>query len=816
MKLRFFIWQFIISASFLQAAYGQAADSSKLMVGKLKIFSSARPTEKAHLQFDKAYYAAGDTVYFKAYVTLGEKHRLSTLSGVLHVDLINTANKPDQSVKLQVTDGVAWGDFALPDSLPAGNYKIRAYTRWMNNEGNYFEQAIPIGSLQPRKIPESGIHAKPVNSQPDVQLFPEGGQLTAGILTRVAFKAVGTNGMGTAVKGIVTDNTGKEAARFNAIHLGMGSFYLNPAEGRTYKALVSFADGSKNSIDLPLPNAKGISLSVNNDSLPVATVKIEANAAYYRENKDKPYTLLIYSGGIATTVNIRLDSTVILLDILKRKLSTGIAAITLFSPTGEPISERLIFVQNYDQLSMEIKPDKTSYAKRGKVNISLKVNNRIGEPAVGHFSVSVTDESLVPADENNENTILSNLLLTSDLKGYIEQPNYYFSNSANETQKELDLVMLTHGYRRFEWKQVLNNDDYKPAFAPEKGIDISGQLKNMLNKPINKGTVTLIPAEGGTVLSTTSDNKGMFHFSNLVFTDTTRFVMSAVNARGKNTTKLTYFADKPAPVTTLNNQAEPITNDTAMNAYLVNDKRQQQELLNNGHMKGRMLKQVNIRERKKVDQYTTQSFAGAGNADQVMHADEIERIQGALVTSLDGRLPGITFLGNSGKIPYLTTSLSGLNGANPMLLIIDGSEVPPESINDFNSNEIATVEVLKYASTAAYGMNGANGVLIITTKPGGGRNIKDIVSVGVLPIAPSGFYKAREFYSPKYDNPALTIKERDLRSTIYWNPGIKTGNDGSALLTYYNADGTGLYKIVVEGIDEKGNLGRQVYRYKVN
>ncbi|MDP9048952.1 MAG: TonB-dependent receptor plug domain-containing protein, partial [Bacteroidota bacterium] len=398
----------------------------------------------------------------------------------------------------------------------------------------------------------------------------------------------------------------------------------------------------------------------------------------------------------------------------------------------------------------------------------------------------------------------------------IEQPNYYFSNSANETQKELDLVMLTHGYRRFEWKQVFNNDNYKPAFPPEKGIDIGGQLKNLLNKPINKGTVTLMPAQGGTVLSTTTDDKGMFRFTNLVFTDTTRFVLSAVNARGKNTTRLTYFADKPVPVTTLNKQAEPIKNDTAMNAFLVNDKRQQRELLNNGLIKGRMLKQVNIRGRKRDDQYVTQSFAGAGNADQVMHGEELERIQGALVTSLNGRLRGITFVGkNLDKIPYLTTSFSGLNGANPMLVIIDGAEVPPGSINNFNSNEIATVEVLKYASSAAYGMNGANGVLIITTKPGGGRDIKDIVSVGVLPIAPSGFYKAREFYSPKYDNPALTTQQRDLRSTIYWSPEIRTDKDGNAFFDYYNADGAGTYRITIEGIDESGNIGRMVFRYTV-
>jgi hypothetical protein len=144
-------------------AFCQAdAPGSKESISKLKSFLTSHITEKAYLQFDKSYYAAGDTIYFKAYVTLGEKHQLSGLSGILHVDLINTKNKVDQSIKLQITEGVTWGDFALPDSLPAGNYRVLAYTRWMRNDGNYFEQAIPIGSLHSR-VSESGSPAKPLN-----------------------------------------------------------------------------------------------------------------------------------------------------------------------------------------------------------------------------------------------------------------------------------------------------------------------------------------------------------------------------------------------------------------------------------------------------------------------------------------------------------------------------------------------------------------------------------------------------------------------------------------------------------------------------
>ncbi|HEY8780218.1 MAG TPA: MG2 domain-containing protein [Mucilaginibacter sp.] len=794
---------------------------SKIITAKLASFLADRPTEKAYLQFDKPYYAAGDTMYFKAYVTKGEEHQLSDISGVLHVDLINTKDKIDQSLKLQLDSGIAWGDFALPDSLPPGNYRVRAYTQWMRNEGGgaFFYQTITVASITNNKIPESIARhpAQTMNNKADVQFFPEGGNLVSGNQSKVAFKAIGTNGLGINVKGAVMDNGNNEVCTFSSVHLGMGYFYLEPQEGKTYKAQLTYANGEQSTVNLPNPVSKGIVLSINNDSIPKASVTIAASAAYYQENRKRDFTLLIYSGGIATTVTCKLDSPVITMFILKRRLHTGIATVTLFLPTGESLCERLLFVQNYDQLNLGVSSDKAVYAKREKVNINLNAINRAGNPAEGHFSVSVTDESKVPIDENAENTIISNLLLTSDLQGYVEQPNYYFADTSADARKNLDVLMLTQGYRRFTWKQVLDNNYPPIVFQPEKALEISGMVKSLFGKPINKGTITLLPSKGGPLLSSLSDDKGIFHFSNLVFNDTTHFVLSAVNAKSRNSTKITYFTDKPAPLIPANQlQNTQTVPDTALAAFVENDKLQQRELLNYGHAKGIMLKEVKIKDKKLDDQYKTQSLAGAGHADQVMHADEIGRIQGPLAMSLDGRLRGVKFIPYGvGKVPVLTintTAQLGANAVQPMLVIIDGAE--GGDINALNASDVETVEVLRYASAVIYGMDGGNGVLVITTKQGG-MDPKDIASIGVLPIAPMGFYKAREFYSPKYVNTILVGKQRDFRSTIYWKPEIKTDKDGNASFDYYNADGTGTYKVVVEGIDDKGNIGRQVYWYKV-
>ncbi len=793
------------------------------IIAKLGSFDVAHVPEKAYLQFDKPYYAAGDTIYFKAYVTMGEQHELSNLSKVLHVDFINANNKIDQSIKLQIDSGVAWGDFALPDSLPKGSCRVRAYTRWMLNESDpaFFEKSIQIGSITNMNIPENYV-GKPVQTpgnKADIQFFPEGGGMVTGIRSKIAFKAIDANGLGTNVKGEILDDKNNEVTTFSSTHLGMGYFYLEPEEGRIYKTRLTFADGEQRVVELPMPEAKGIVLSVNNDHIAEATVRIQANKAYYRKNRDKDYTLIIYSGGVAASIVRTLDSPSVSFNILKRHLHSGVATVTLLSPEGEPLCERLLFIQNYDRLNLDINSDKTVYAKREKATIKLSAVNRAGDPADGHFSVSVTDENKVRVDENSENTILTNLLLTSDLKGYVEQPNYYFTDTSANAAKNLDVLMLTQGYRRFTWKQVLSSKDSLLVHQPEKGLQISGMVKNLFGKPIPDGTVTLVPSKGGPVLSSVSDDKGIFHFSNLVFMDTVHFVLSAVNEKGNNSTKITYFGDKPEPVTFSGAMRDlNSTADTAMATYVSNVKNERNEAINYGRGKGIILKEVKIRDVKLDDQYKTQSLAGAGHADQVMHADEIERVQGTLTTSLNGRLRGVSFVGKPGGevVPVLTISIVKVMPGipvNPMLVVVDGVE--GGDINGFQASDIETVEVLRNASASIYGMSGADGVLVVTTKQRRSLDVKDIPSIGVLPIAPVGFYKAREFYSPKYQYTSMGGKQRDYRSTIYWKPELVTGNDGSASIDYYNADGKGTYRVVIEGIDGKGNLGRQVYRYKV-
>ncbi|MEO6977617.1 MAG: Plug domain-containing protein, partial [Mucilaginibacter sp.] len=543
---------------------------------------------------------------------------------------------------------------------------------------------------------------------------------------------------------------------FASTHLGMGYIDITPEAGKSYKANVTFADGSQNTVDLPMPLQQGITLSVNNDSLQKATVFVNVNKSCFEQNRDKDYQLIIYSGGVIISFSCPLDSTSVKFDLVKRRLHTGVNTVTLFSPAGEPLAERLFFVQNYDKLSVAISSDKTTYAAREKVNIKIKAKNRADSTVAGHFSVSVIDEGKVPVDENAENTILSSLLLTDDLTGNVEQPNYYFNNISTETLKNLDLVMLTHGYRRFEWKEVLSSNTKPPTQQPETSLEISGVAETLGGKPLKNGIVSLIRLAGGGLSSYTTDENGNFKFNNLEFLDSTRFVLQAVTKDGRNKTQLVYKTGIIPGVAALH--SDNIDVNQQMTAYIKNKKEQLNEYTRYGLPKGIMLKEVKIKEQKAKNNYRSSVLGGPGIADQVVHMDDITT-GGQLSDKLNGLLRGVLFLNTGGR------SLPVLNGGR-MMVVVDGivmSDKPPFDVNSLG-NDVETVEVLKYANAAIYGNGAGNGVVVFTTRIGR-RNMKDIPSFGILPITPRGYYLSRVFYSPQYDNAAGNLKKKDLRTT---------------------------------------------------
>ncbi|MBD1367395.1 TonB-dependent receptor plug domain-containing protein [Mucilaginibacter sp. ZT4R22] len=801
----------------ISCAFSQTDKSTTLkgQTSRLKTFLDQHEIEKAYLHFDKPYYAAGDTIYFKAYVIAGEKNALSPLSGVLYTDLIDPQNKILKAIKLQVIDGLAWGDIALPDSLPGGNYRVRAYTKLMQNYGNelFFDRVIPIGAIiKPAATKAAAALPKNKNTAaalPDIQFFPEGGDMVTGVPSKIAFKAIVPRGGGVNVSGTVLNNSNQPVAKISSVHLGMGVFSITPIAGETYHAELVYADGSKASVALPPARPDGVAVAVYDSTLKIS-VHINPSTAFYEQNKNQPLGLFIYSGGRLTTVSDVMDGPDMRFDIQKSGLHSGITQITLLSSKGEPLCERLVFINKDDKLDVSIATNKKEYKQREQVKVSLHVEDTDFDAAPAHFSVAVIDRGKVLVDEDKEENILTYLLLTSCLKGNIEEPGYYFNNTDDKKRSELDLVMLTHGYRRFTWKALANNDMPPPTDPAEKSLNITGLAKSVWGKPLNNGLITLIPQAGGGLLSEKTDSKGVFNFSNLVFYDSTRFVLNAVNAKGKNNTELTYIPEFRPPVDIKFYASTDTSSSGIIQAYLQNSKNQHEQFLKY-YGKGIQLKEVKIQAVKKPA-YRTQSLAGAGNADVMIKGNTLPQ-GGMLATALAGRIGGVYFSKSdepAGGAPKMQI------GSGPMLVIVDGvqREGKYAVINDIYPSDVETIEVLKYASASIYGMSGGNGVLIITTKQGAGTTEKDIISRGVLPLTITGFYKAREFYAPKYDH--INDHTRpDLRSTIYWLPEISPDKNGNASFDFYNADGTGQYQIIIEGINNSGIAGAAKFTYQV-
>jgi hypothetical protein len=680
---------------------------------------------------------------------------------------------------------------------------------------------LKSGHIKTRiKIDEKAFIAKtfPVkatSNEIDVQFFPESGQLVNNLRSKVAFKATAASGLGEAVSGYVVNDLNEKVTDFTSEYAGMGSFTFVPLENKRYTAVLKFKDGSEKRIDLPKATNQGYVLSVNTADPQNVFLKVSAQKG--NDNSPEELTVLAQSNGVVHYISKKaLEGNTLsaIASIPKSRFPAGVVHFTLFNAAFEPLAERLVFIRNKPALNFKIATEKATYRKREKVRMDFTATDSTNNPVLGAFSVSVTDETQLPFNDVNETTILSNLLLTSELKGFIETPNYYFTDINAEKERALDNLMLTQGWRKFEWKRIRQGQFPLLAFRPETGIGISGQVVTRNGTPVAGGKVSLLSSQGtGMALDTLTDKQGRFMFDNLNFSDSTSVIVRARTANDRTNVYVDLDRLPPQVVTKNPNAASSEINvNQSLYAYLNNRNQQFEEMRKTGlFRKSLILEEVKIVDTKpKVKQ--SSNLNGAGNADAILVASDLTTCYN-LSFCLQGRVSGVVI--QSG-IAYLTRNLYTYNSAPlPMLLVVDGVQVEPTYLSIINPLEVETIEVLKnIGNITIYGLNGSGGVLIITTKRGSFTGSPDSYPQGFASFKPQGYYYSRKFYSPKYDSPASTSIP-DWRSTIFWEPNLLTGPDGKTSIEFYAAAKPGTYKAVVEGLDINGSLVRQVYRFNV-
>ncbi|HZX58425.1 MAG TPA: TonB-dependent receptor, partial [Mucilaginibacter sp.] len=415
---------------------------------------------------------------------------------------------------------------------------------------------------------------------------------------------------------------------------------------------------------------------------------------------------------------------------------------------------------------------------------------------------------------DNESSMFSSLLLTSELKGRIERPNYYFNTANERANTDLDILMLAQGYRRFEWKQILTGNIPPASYRPEASLQISGSIKTLSGKPVAKSKVSLLSSSKGFfMLDTLSNDKGNFVFSNLQFKDSTKFVVQSKTTKDKKNIKIEIDSAVAAPVIPAKYLSAPNNNlKDSLSVYLANSKKSYNEQMKYGqgnHSVG--LNEVKIVAWKpKLE--NSGNLNGPGAADQVLLWKDIHGGCGDIASCLMGRVNKMFIKWDPNKMCYEPVAYR--NGKEYKLKIkVDGVDMEAEMLATLSPQGVESVEVLMSPQyTSVYGSDGYNGVLLINMKKG----VDAIPLTNIAAITPKGYYKAREFYSPEYDNPKTNTQMPDLRTTIYWNPNVVTGKNGKASFEYFNADSKGTYRVIVEGIDGSGKLGRAIYRYTVN
>lgn len=746
---------------------------------KLDAYIEKYPQQKIYMHLDKQIYQPGEYIWFKVYFLDAATHIPSTYSNILIVDFVNSFGQTSMTRLIKINDGYAHGEFPISDTLQTGLYEIRGYTNWMRNFSDDFFFRRQISILNPEfseqlyrddKLANKKLKRKSVrkSGKIDFHFFPEGGWLINGIESRVAFKAINELGLGVDIHGEIFNKKGESITTFSTYHQGMGEFTFKPEANEKYHAMIYLDNDRKEKIDLPDPLNSGYILNVNNNNNQEIIIQIRSTY------KDPEVVLVGHTRGhVHYTKTTRLASGQADIQIPADLFPTGILSLTLFDHRSEPQCERLVFINHHDLLNIDLETDKEIYGSRQKIMLQIDVRDKDNKPVAGNFSLSVSDQESNNFSSDFYAGISSYLLIVSDLKGKIQDPDYYFEKNTPETRQALDLLMMTHGWRRFVWENVVESVPLKIDYPVEKGLSVQGRItREFFNLPLKNLPVTLTIQSGfNDVYYARTNDKGRYLFILPDYEDTLNVEITATRTSGRKNLVIyideTEFPESEILYTSYTREMPII----GTNAFRPSEEPEPDP-----------------------DQPTLQGIHG--EPDNVIYVDDNLATYNNIFEIIKGRVPGVAVYGNSIQIRGINTFM----GSTEPLYLIDGVPVDESSVASLNPHDIERIEVLKGPSSAIYGARGANGVIAIYTKRG--RFMKK----GVLEFQMLGYHNPREFYSPKYGT-EFDYLYPDDRITLFWVPTIITDSLGHAEAVFYSSDRKGVFNVSLEGVGPDGNTG---------
>ena len=458
--------------------------------------------EKVYLHIDNTCYFKGDTIWYKAYVVRADSLTYSDKSRILYVELVSPDGMVVERQQIIVSGvGYSDGNFTLRDSIYSGYYELRAYTRWMLNFkvsehsydhkdrecfyngqmahdffrqfGTVYSRVVPVYE-RPEEPGEYGTKyivsrpktrlEKELKEQLVVNFYPEGGHLVAGTRCHVAFEATNEEGEQVDIEGTVA------GLPIKTEYQGRGSFYIEVPQNGQLTAHFAYK-GKDYDIDLPATERNGCALNLTSSSQDVtARITLGNNVPGLR------YAAAILCRGVLKDFQeVRPDGKGTAITIIsKEHLPTGVCDLLIIDETGRLLADRLFFVNHhdYDQYSITMEGSDT-YEPFEQISLSFQA------PAdTRHLSIAVRDASADDATYDTGN-ILTDLLLSSELQGFIAYPHYYFEADDAEHQRALDLLMLVQGWRRYDYAEMTSDKPLR--YSPETTITVEGSVYPTVN-----------------------------------------------------------------------------------------------------------------------------------------------------------------------------------------------------------------------------------------------------------------------------------------------------------------------------------------------
>jgi hypothetical protein len=659
----------------------------------------------------------------------------------------------------------------------------------------------------------------------DLQFFPESGELVHGIRSRVGFKALEYNGKGKSVTGEIINGKGEVLTRFKSNKLGMGSFIFNnpDKDSACFARLKSQSDSNLSNIyPLPKVSPQGNVLSVIRSG---DAIHITASSSYLKN--DSIYIKVSCRGLVYYEIKGKLKDGVLSFSLPVNKLPDGIIAFTMMDNTGHPVAERLAFNERSDsRLNIEISTDKVTYIQRELTKLKIKTTDNHSEPVATSLSLLVLNKEQMGQIQNTRQNILSYFLLSSDLKGEIENPGFYFSN--NKSYDDIDALMLTQGWRRYLYNKSVDT----VTFKPESRLNLSGSVSGILFQKKKKAAEITVMTFGRrkAVQTLTTDSLGRFYFDlNDEYGQNLNILIQSANHAGRNKDYKIVLDKKESPKITFDHIPSIGKVDSVIKKLVENNIERKKVDETYKLSGGILLGEVKV-EAYRMTPARKKVMQEYGKPNEVISGETIqekeEKWSFGLYSVLQSKFPDKVhiFRISDGEL------LAEVRKTAPTLVVVDGSAVNHDdygSIAYIPPSEVSSFEIIEDVSNRSKvwfefcpecnPLSIPKTIDVIAIYTYGGSGIYGVHKPeGIIKASVPVFSTPREFYTPKYANlqPGDWYKP-DLRALIDWEPKLIADSLGKASTTFYNADVPGNMQVVVEAISNDGKIGYQELTYNV-